>query len=162
MSHQPSALSFGRKPSGPLCRCACTAKKKKSSKWRNIQRAYSMNTAVCVWISCQRSRPCGALLRPRATILLHYPPLAASSSALPRPRVSAFVSQASSVSKPEHDHFAFVQANQVDLWTGSVAAVSWFAAKAICSRLRVLFYSHFDYVCMDYSCFHKPCTGLGG
>lgn len=54
---------------------------------------------VSVWISCQRPRPCGALLRPRATILLHYPPLAAqdlaSSAALPGLRESTFVSQAS-------------------------------------------------------------------
>lgn len=106
-----------------------------------------------MWISCQSSGPCGALWRPRATILLHYPPLAAqdlaSSTALPGLRVSTFVSKSRA---------------WLSSWTCGKKLLglnSWLATQA-CSRLLMLFYLHFDYVDRDYSCSHEPCKAHEG
>lgn len=102
------------------------------------QSSSSMNERARVSSSCQRSRPRGALLRPRATtILLRYPSLAAhrtlaSSTALTlanRASSSSSTSRAASVSAS-----VFVQAQcQMNLYCRKVN--SWPAAKATCSRL---------------------------
>ena len=77
---------------------------------------------VCMWLTVHlmpvlQAAWCPAEAQGHRSATL--PPLAApdlaSSSALTGPGVSAFVSQASSVSKPEHDHFPIVLTNQVEL-----------------------------------------------
>lgn len=62
------------------CEAKVQRERKKLEMEKYSQNISSMNTAVCLCVCCrlrlpcQRSGPCGALLRPRAIILLHYPP----------------------------------------------------------------------------------------
>lgn len=146
VSHQPCALSFGRKPSGLQMRLPGKWLRKVVNKWRSNQRPDIVNTAVCFCVFVDLMPSLQAVwcpLRPGATVLLHYSPLAtqdrASSTDPAGPGVSTSVSQASSVSRTEHRHFLFVRTNQMDLRTERVTTNSWLPAKATRSRLWMLF-----------------------
>lgn len=107
------------------------------------QSSSSMNERARVSGSCQRSRPRGALLRPRATtILLRYPSLAAhrtlaSSAALALANRASSSSSSTSRAASASASVSVQAQSRTDLYWRKVN--SWLAAKATCSRLPFFF-----------------------
>lgn len=134
----------------------------KGGKKRELDRElFTEHLCLCVHAlvlrSCQHSRPSGALRKPRATILLHYTPLAgqelACSTALAGLAVSTFVSPASRSASKTWKMNTFVSVRRLSggrvAWEHLQSTVGWLPRQCC-----MLFYSHFDYVDMNCSCSH--------